>query len=71
MDNPFEKVHKELSAKESEITLHDISILIGALNADSTKRLGRIERDLIQLEKGLRKASPSFSKALSEVRASK
>ena len=69
-DSPFKKALDELPERESSITLSDITTQLGVLDAESTRRLGRIERDLISFEKAARIASPEFSKALDEVIAS-
>ena len=70
IDSPFKKALDELPERESSITLSDIATLLGALDSESTRRLGRIERNLISFEKAARKTSPEFSKALDEVIAS-
>ena len=60
----------QFEPRKSELTLTDLAIAFGALGSDMTKRLGRIERNMISFEKALRAVSPEFDKALNEVIAS-
>ena len=53
--------------RESEITMSDIATLIGSLASDTTKRLGRIERNQITSEQANRKINPEYDNAVKDV----
>ena len=56
-----------IPSRESEITLSDLATLVGSLASDTTKRLGRIERNQITSEQAHRKIDPEYENAVKDV----